>query len=168
MSNLFLITGPAGVGKSTISSSLAACKTKSVLIEGDDIYHQVVGGYVSPWMDGNHLDVFWKVCIETINIYLNHGYDVIFNYILDKENLNLLKNTFKNKKIKFICLLSSKETLIKRDKQRPIDCQMKERCLELLQEFIDEKFNDNNILYTDNLSVEDVVSLINDSEKYLI
>ena len=66
MSKLYIITGPAGVGKSTISRKLAELKDKSALIEGDEIYHQVVGGYVSPWKDGNHLEVFWKVCIDTV------------------------------------------------------------------------------------------------------
>ena len=50
MSTLYIITGPAGVGKSTISNKIALNKDKSALIEGDLIYHQVVGGYVSPWM----------------------------------------------------------------------------------------------------------------------
>lgn len=46
MTNLYIITGPAGVGKSTISKKIAKLRNKSALIEGDDIYHQVVGGYV--------------------------------------------------------------------------------------------------------------------------
>ena len=49
MSDLYIITGPAGVGKSTISKKIANNKEKSALIEGDEIYHQVVGGYVSAW-----------------------------------------------------------------------------------------------------------------------
>ena len=52
---LYIITGPAGVGKSTISKRLATLKEKSVLIEGDDIYGQVIGSYVSAWKEGNHL-----------------------------------------------------------------------------------------------------------------
>ena len=39
---LYIITGPAGVGKSTVSKMLAETKVKSALIEGDDIYHQVI------------------------------------------------------------------------------------------------------------------------------
>lgn len=46
MPDLILITGPAGVGKSTISRKIAENKKRSALIEGDDIYHQVIGGYV--------------------------------------------------------------------------------------------------------------------------
>ncbi|MBR3281612.1 MAG: (d)CMP kinase [Clostridia bacterium] len=42
MSKLYIITGPAGVGKSTISKKIAESLSKSVLIEGDDIYSQVI------------------------------------------------------------------------------------------------------------------------------
>jgi len=34
--NLYIITGPAGVGKSTISRKIAEDLEKSVLLEGDD------------------------------------------------------------------------------------------------------------------------------------
>ena len=46
MNTLYIITGPAGVGKTTISKGLAKRCKKSALIEGDDIYHQVISGYV--------------------------------------------------------------------------------------------------------------------------
>ena len=42
MNKIYLITGPAGVGKSTISKKIAEHLDKSVLIEGDDIYHLVI------------------------------------------------------------------------------------------------------------------------------
>ncbi len=51
MPNLYIITGPAGVGKSTVSKKIAMTSKKSALIEGDDIYHQVVGGYVPAWKE---------------------------------------------------------------------------------------------------------------------
>lgn len=60
MQKLYLITGPAGVGKSTISNKIANSLDKSVCIEGDDIYHLVVGSYEATWKEGNHLKFFWK------------------------------------------------------------------------------------------------------------
>ena len=45
MAKLYVITGPAGVGKSTISRKIAKASSKSALIEGDDLYSQIVGGY---------------------------------------------------------------------------------------------------------------------------
>lgn len=87
MARLYILTGPTGVGKSTVSKGIAEQLEKSVLLEGDDFYHQVIGSYVPAWEPGNHLDVFWKVCIDTINNYLNAGYDD-YKEIDSKEALN--------------------------------------------------------------------------------
>ena len=94
MNKLYLITGPAGVGKSTISKEISFRLEKSVLIEGDDIYHQVVGGYHSPWHELNHLNTFWKVSTNIIKTYLDEGYDVVFNYIIEPENYQMIKQKF--------------------------------------------------------------------------
>lgn len=168
MSKLYLITGPAGVGKSTVSKKLAESKEKSALIEGDDIYNQVVGGYVYPWEEGNHLDTFQKICNSTIETYLEDGYDVIFNYIIEPEDLEIYKKEFKKYDIKFVVLLVDEETLLLRDKERPTDCQMHERCIELLNEFKEYNFSENNIIDTSNLKVEEIVNIINNEKRFLI
>ena len=160
MNKLYLITGPAGVGKSTISKEIAFKLEKSALIEGDDIYHQVVGSYHSPWDKLNHLDTFWKVSINIIKTYLNEGYDVVFNYIIDNENLELLKTEFKTIDINFKVLMVQKETLLKRDLNRAEDCRMNNRCIELLEEFKSYNFDKSNILYTDDLSIQETVDKI--------
>ena len=166
--NLYLITGPAGVGKSTISKRIAESLEKSVLLEGDAFYHHVVGGYVQAWKEGNHLDIFWKVCIDAINNYLNAGYDVVFNYIIAKEKYYELMEIWKEVNVKFIVLLVDEDTILERDKERPIDCQMKERCIVLLNQFKDYNYNKKYILYTDNLSINDTVNEIIDNDRFLL
>ena len=94
MSKLYIITGPAGVGKSTISKQIAKTSQKSALIEGDAIYHLVCGGYKSPWKKENHLNIFWKNCISLIRNFLDDNYDVVFNYIVSKEKIDELKEEF--------------------------------------------------------------------------
>ena len=168
MPNLYVITGPAGVGKSTISKRLAQSLSKSVLIEGDEIYHQIIVGYIPAWKEGNHLQTFWKVCINTIRIYLQDGFDVVFNYIVTPENLALLKNEFKNYTIKFVVLLVDELTLLARDKERPENCQMKERCITLLNNFKNRNYNINNILDTTNLSIEETVNLIQNNSNFIL
>lgn len=160
MNKLYLITGPCCVGKSTISKEIAFRLEKSVLIEGDDIYHQVVGSYHSPWHEQNHLNTFWKVSINSIKTYLNEGYDVVFNYIIDDNIYQTLKQEFKDTDINFTVLMAQKDTLIKRDLNRPKDYRMNEKCLELLEEFEKYNFNENDILYTDNLSIKETVETI--------
>lgn len=168
MTDLYIITGPAGAGKSTISRKIAESKSKSVLIEGDDIYHQVVGGYVQAWKQGNHLDIFWKICIDMIDIYLSNGYTVVFNYIVNPENIKALQDKFKEYKIKFIILITDEGTLLSRDKERPKDCQMGERCLTLLNDFKNKNYNKNNFLDTSNLSVNETLEEIEEGNKYFI
>lgn len=167
MSKLYLITGPAGVGKSTVSKLLAESKEKSALIEGDDIYHLVKGGYVSPWKEGNHLEVFWKNCLDIINNFLENGYDVVFNYILNKKDLEIIKNRFSNFEIRFVLLLANDEVLISRDNEREEDCRMGERVLILKNNFISQNFPNQYILDTTKLSIQETVEFIENENFYL-
>ena len=168
MPNLYIITGPAGVGKSTVSQKIAELKKKSVLVEGDDIYHQVIGGYIPAWKEGNHLQTFWKVCINTIRVYLEDGFDVVFNYIVTPENLEFIKSNFKEYTIKFIVLLVDENTLLLRDKMRPENFQMNERCITLLNSFKSKKYDIKNILNTTDLSIDETVHIIENNNKFMI
>ena len=168
MSKLYIITGPAGVGKSTISKKIAEQSPKSALIEGDEIYHQVVGGYAPAWKEGNHLDLFWKICVDTIKTYLEAGYDVVFNYIVNPDKLSFLKQSLGDFEIKFVVLMVDEETLLSRDSQRPEDCQMKERCITLLNSFKNKGFDNKNVLDTSKLSVEETVGIICNNNKFNI
>ena len=168
MQTLYIITGPTGVGKSTISKELSIRSKKSALIEGDEIYHQVVGGYIQAWKEGNHLETFWKVCINTIKIYLNDGFDVVFNYIISPDNIELIRSLIPNYNIKFVVLLTNESTLLARDKERPIDFRMNERCLILLNNFKNRNYNSNNILDTSNLSVDETLNIIKTENRFIL
>lgn len=168
MSNLYVITGPAGVGKSTISKKIAENKSKSVLIEGDQIYSQVIGGYISAWKEGNHLDIFWKICLDMIDTYLSSGYDVVFNYIVTLDSYNKIKERFRKYNTKFVVLVVDEETILERDKQRPMDCQMNERCIILLNNFKNTNYGKDYFLDTTNLSIQETIDTIENTDKFLI
>lgn len=168
MPTLYIITGPAGVGKSTISKKIAERLSKSVLIEGDDIYNQVVGGYVSPWKEGNHLEIFWQVSMDIIKDYLEAGYDVVFNYIINPSKLSILNQTFKDYDKRFVVLLVDEETLLKRDALRPEDCQMKERCIVLLNNFKKHNYDEKFIIDTSKTSIEESASIAINDERFVL
>ncbi|MBQ9266976.1 MAG: AAA family ATPase [Clostridia bacterium] len=168
MNQLYIITGPAGVGKSTVSKEIAGLCEKSALIEGDEIYNLVCGGYVSPWKEGNHMKVFWENSIDIIRNFLDNGYDVVFNYIINKQEIEILKKNFNDAEVKFIVLIVDEETIVKRDAMRPEDCQMKERSLILLEEMKRQSFNESNLLDTSKLSVEETVKTILEEERFAL
>ena len=168
MPTIYLITGPAGVGKSTVSNLLSQSLVKSCLIEGDDIYNMVKSGYISPWKKGNHLDLFWKNVFSLIQNSLDAGFDVVFNYIINKKTLKTIKERFQNVEIKFVVLLVDKVTLIERDGLRPKDCQMGERCLVLLDDFIKAKFNKKYIIDTTTSSPKMSVDTILDNNRFKV
>lgn len=168
MNKLYLITGPAGVGKSTISNFLASQVENSVLIEGDDIYNQFKTGRISPWKKDAPLGLFWDNVIMLIENYLSCGYNVVFNYIIKKEKFAELKKRFKNYDIKFVVLLTDGKTILKRDQNRPHDCQMKERCLVLLNQFEEEYLNSKYIFDTTNRKIEECVSTIINDKKFTV
>ena len=164
---LYIITGPAGVGKSAVANKIAGLSNKCAWIEGDDVYHFVKGGYVSPWKEGNHLDVFWKNSISLIQNFLDNNYDVVFNYIVKKEDLARFQKEFNNYKIKFVLLVADEDTLISRDKKRDIDSQMGERVLVLLKELLAENYDKKYILNTTNLTIDETVNIIINNDNFL-
>ncbi len=168
MSTLYIITGPAGVGKSSISNKLVKKLAKGCLIEGDDIYHLVKTGYVAPWKQGNHLELFWKNSLDLIKNSLDAGFDVVFNYIILKEDFEKIKQEITGHDIKFVVLLADERTLLMRDGNRAKDCQMGERCLILLQEFIDEKYDTQYILNTSDFTIQQTVEQVLKPGKFLV
>ncbi len=163
---LYVITGPAGAGKSTVSRRIAELSVKSALIEGDDLYAQIVGGYVDPWKEGNSLKTFWKLSLSSIKVYLEDGFDVVFNYIISPDQLEMIKRELPDYKIRFAVILVNEETLLERDQMRPEEFRMKERCIVLLNEFKEHNYKKENIIDTSDLSIDETVKEIIQNERF--
>ena len=106
--------------------------------------------------------------MNIFKIYLDDGYDVIFNYIVTPKNIEMIKDEFKNYIIKFVVLLTDEATLLSRDKERPEDCQMKERCITLLNSFKSRNYNAQNILDTTNLSISNTLEIIRNDNRFIL
>ena len=99
---------------------------------------------------------------------MKEGYDVIFNYIVTPISLQQLKEEFKDYNIKFVVLLVDENTLLARDKERPEDCQMNERCITLLNSFKNNNYDNRNILDTSNLKVSETVDIIENEDRFIV
>ena len=70
--------------------------------------------------------------------------------------------------MKFIVLLVNESTLLLRDKERPEACQMKERCITLLNSFKNNNYNEKNILDTTNLSIDETIRMIENQNNFIV
>ena len=78
------------------------------------------------------------------------------------------KLRIQNYRIKFIVLLVDENTLLLRDKERPEDCQMKERGITLLKSFKNNNYNEKNILDTSKLSINEIISIIENDNRFIM
>lgn len=79
-----------------------------------------------------------------------------------------MKNKFKDYQKKFVVLLVDENTLLNRDKERPEDSQLKERCITLLNNFKKHNFDTKNILDTTNLSIDETVITIENETRFIL
>jgi len=168
---IFILTGPCGVGKSTISKIIAEKLDKSALIEGDSIYHLVVGGYVKPWEDdGTYLGLFWENIFDLIDNFLERNISVVLNYIIYPEKIREIIKVLKEKNYaaKFIVLMVDETTIIERDNLREEDCRMGERSIKILNEFEKVYSDSSHILNTSCLSEEKSGEIIMRDDRFYL
>lgn len=151
MAKIYVITGPAGVGKTTVTNHLAERLGKCAVLEGDEIYHHVRGA-AKPWAEGNHLNLMWKNMLSLAENYLDDGIDVIMNYIIYKDKLKLIKDKLSNHEVHFVCLIAEKETLAARENARGEEFKVN-RIDTHVTKFLNQGYKESQFLKTDNKTV---------------
>jgi len=168
MNTVYLITGSAGIGKSTISKKLASKLDNSAYIEGDLVYHMIISGYVAPWKDnGEYIDLAWKNFISLANNFVSKNIDVVIDYITFPKHLDYLKKLDKDINIKYVVLTAEKEEIVRRDNKRPKEYRMGGRVLELISQFEEKNIDKKFKLNTANKKFEKIVKEILESDKYI-
>lgn len=148
MKTVYIISGPAGVGKSTTSKRLAEQIGQSAYIEGDVINHMVVGGYLPPWESDELLSLTWENIADLCINFLQANKNVIIDYVAFPTEVDQFQRRLSAKVsnviMKYIVLWVDEEELLRRDALRAKEHQMGVRCLELVDELkssgIDKRF----------------------------
>lgn len=144
---IFLISGPCGVGKTTLTKELATIVPKCAIIHGDDFLHMYGGEYEPPWKE--KLAIMWKQIVALTNTFLQHQHNVIIDTVVEDE-LEWFCRHFHQMgvKIKYVVLRADSEILIERIKQRG-DTDLIDRALFLLNQLENEtSFNHPYLLET--------------------
>lgn len=159
---VYIISGPAGVGKSTTSNQLVHSLDRSSYISGDDISHLPVVGRGKPWLCEETNRLTWVNIASLTHNLLNADYDVVIDYVTFPSEAEWLAEELKKQRVRiiYVILLTDQETLVTRDRQRPSDEQMGERSIILLQEFKEAIQDTRHVLYTGHLSVQQIDTVI--------
>lgn len=115
--NIFLISGPLGVGKSTVSRSLADSMNQCVLVEGDLLLHVYRGENEPPWEE--RLQLAWFNIAAVTRNFLKHGLDVVIDFVVEDELQWFYEQLSDlNATMHYVVLYAEPETLAARLSQR--------------------------------------------------
>ncbi|MDG5472183.1 AAA family ATPase [Jeotgalibacillus sp. ET6] len=174
MQTVYVVSGPAGAGKSTISKALAQTLASSARIEGDVVNHMVAGGYQPPWKSERLLELTWKNIADLSRNFVRSGMDVVIDYVAFPQEIIRLKQRLREQaecKIKYIVLQVKEEELVRRDRLRPASQQMGHRSIELARQFDENGINQKFILDTTEMSegqVDEICHEILTNDRYTI
>ncbi|WP_413377703.1 AAA family ATPase [Paenibacillus taichungensis] len=171
--SVYIISGPAGVGKSTTSRKLVAHLNRSSYISGDDISHLPVNGRGKPWICQETHKLTWINILSLVKNLIQFNYDVVIDYVTFPSEANWLASELEsmNVRIIYVVFMVDDETIIRRDQLRDPSIQMGERSLILLNEFREVLKDDRHILNTQEYSVDQVDEVIEEilnNDRFLI
>ena len=161
---VYIISGPAGVGKSTTSNELVKTLEQSAYISGDYISHMHINGRKKPWESEWETALIWNNILDVTRNFLEYGTDVVIDYVTFPEEAAWLRNNLKDldAAIHYVVLWTDNDTLVKRDQTRNPENRMGERCLVLVDEFKESGLDEKYLFVTDTYTPADMAGVIDD------
>ncbi|WP_349305742.1 AAA family ATPase [Bacillus sp. FJAT-49711] len=165
MQYIYIISGPCGVGKSTIAKEVAKLVPNCALVEGDHLLHFYDDHSMLPWEE--RLWIAWKNLVDVTKNLLQHKLNVVIDFVVEDE-LKWFCTYFAHLEIqfKYVVLRADKETLVDRITERG-DTYMVDRSLFLLNKLENETpFNEPFLYDTTSKQPADIVKDIIEQKRF--
>jgi len=161
---VYIISGPAGVGKSTTSKELAKKFKNSAYISGDYVSHMHMNGRKKPWESSDEVALIWDNILSLTKNFIKYGNDIIVDYVTFPKEAEWVSRNLKslNVEVIYVVLWTDKETLLTRDNMRMPSARMGERCTILVDEFIESGLKEKYIFDTTNTFSDDMSYVIHE------
>lgn len=156
--NVYIVSGPLGVGKSTVSRTLAGSMRQSALIEGDLLLHLYRGETEPPWAD--RLRIAWSNIAAVTRNLASEGIDVVIDFVVEEELPWFREQLAElDAKLYYAVLHAKPDTLLARLRQRG-DEQYIERSLFLREKLTASPDNGPYLLNTEAMDPEGLARTI--------
>ncbi|WP_061578943.1 AAA family ATPase [Saccharococcus caldoxylosilyticus] len=152
---IYIVSGPCGVGKSTVAKELSRNLKHAALISGDDIMFMIEKGYAPPWEEW--LSITWKNILSLTRNFVQHDLNVVIDCVVESELEWFCQHISDlNIPIKYIVLIASEDKLIERLNKRGDD-HLIDRSLFLLKKLGSSAGNKKYIYDTTHKQPSEIV-----------
>ena len=165
MKTVYIISGPLGVGKTSVSSALSKVLEQTTLVVGDDLYNLEKESDLA-WEE--KLRKSWERIVALTKKHLDSGQSVVVDFVVEDELPWFMEQlSGKNVHFRYIVLLADKKSVLDRLKNRG-ELRYKDRSMVLLDQLSKDSSNKKYIIDTTNKEIKEIVQEIINSTRFVV
>jgi predicted kinase len=95
-SRVLILTGPPGIGKTTVARNLSECESRSVHLEADRFFFFIRSGLIEPWDQASDAQnqLVMRIAATAAASYAQAGYATIFDgIVIPRWTLGAIRET---------------------------------------------------------------------------
>jgi cytidylate kinase len=165
MNEVIVVSGPLGVGKSSVVKVLAR-KRGAVMVDGDALFLPLTELDRIEWQE--MLAISWRNILSVVSNYLENGLDVVIDFVLE-DGYDWVMDELggMNVRLRYVVLTAVEEEICRRLKERDGDLQYKDRSIRILKKLLEDKRSEKYLLDTSSLKIEEVAAEIIEDERFV-